>query len=148
MVLDESVVQKCCEAFGRVGSSRGIVDRNALKQVVTEIGECGSDEEYFRLMQELEHDDHGHIELNDFLKAFQAYKATSEEMNSEEDTTDAWISLGGEADRRGDLNTETLRKVVKEDFGLTIDIDSLLLELDRDANGKIDYEEFASLFHG
>ena len=35
---------------------------------------------------------------------------------------DAFIALGGNADKTGEISTEKLRSIIK-DFGLTIDID-------------------------
>jgi Ca2+-binding EF-hand superfamily protein len=36
--------------------------------------------------------------------------------------------------------------VVREEFGMTIKIDKLLDELDKDKDGKVSYSEFATLF--
>jgi len=38
-----------------------------------------------------------------------------------------------------------LIKIIKDDFGLTIDVEKLLQELDLDGNGTIDFEEFRHL---
>lgn len=55
---------------------------------------------------------------------------------------DAFIALGGNADKTGQVSTDKLRHVVKE-FGLTIDINRLIAETDTDRSGFIDYNEFA-----
>ena len=55
---------------------------------------------------------------------------------------DAFISLGGNADKSGTVQADKLRNVIKE-FGLTIDIDRLIREVDTDHSGLIDYQEFA-----
>ena len=55
---------------------------------------------------------------------------------------DAFIALGGNADKTGNVQAEKLRGIVKE-FGLTIDIDRLIREVDTDHSGLIDYQEFA-----
>jgi hypothetical protein len=54
---------------------------------------------------------------------------------------DAFIALGGNADKTGQVSTEKLRNIVKE-FGLTIDINKLIAETDTDRSGFIDYQEF------
>lgn len=54
---------------------------------------------------------------------------------------DAFIALGGNADKTGQISTDKLRTVVN-DFGLTIDINKLILETDTDKSGFIDYNEF------
>ena len=55
---------------------------------------------------------------------------------------DAFIALGGNADKTGEISTEKLRSIIK-DFGLTIDIERLIREVDTDHSGYIDYQEFA-----
>lgn len=44
-------------------------------------------------------------------------------------------------DKTGRVQTEKLRAVLK-DFELTVDLDALIEEVDRDHSGTIDYEEF------
>ena len=36
-------------------------------------------------------------------------------------------------------------KIIKHDFGLTIDIDSLIDKIDSDKSGKIEFDEFKAL---
>ena len=55
---------------------------------------------------------------------------------------DAFIALGGNADKTGNVQADKLRGIIKE-FGLTIDIDRLIREVDTDHSGLIDYQEFA-----
>ena len=55
---------------------------------------------------------------------------------------DAFIALGGNQDKTGQVSTDKLRHIVKE-FGLTIDINRLIAETDTDKSGFIDYNEFA-----
>jgi calmodulin len=38
-----------------------------------------------------------------------------------------------------------LIKIIKEDFGLTIDIEDLIDKVDTDGSGEIEFEEFAVL---
>lgn len=61
------------------------------------------------------------------------------------DTIRAFAALGGTLDRKGEVNTGRLRATIR-DFDLTIDIDSMLKEVDEDDNGTIDYSEFQSLW--
>ena len=44
----------------------------------------------------------------------------------------------------GNVQAEKLRGIVKE-FGLTIDIDRLIREVDTDHSGLIDYQEFTAM---
>lgn len=68
--------------------------------------------------------------------------ATSLSPASRACAVDAFIALGGNADKTGNVVADKLRNIVKE-FGLTIDIDRLIREVDTDHSGLIDYQEFA-----
>ena len=65
-----------------------------------------------------------------------------EAHDGESDTLDAFIALGGNADKTGQISTDKLRNVVKE-FDLTIDINRLIADTDTDRSGFIDYSEFS-----
>ena len=51
-------------------------------------------------------------------------------------------SRWGAADKTGQVSADKLRSIIK-DFGLTIDIERLIREVDTDHSGFIDYQEFA-----
>jgi hypothetical protein len=58
---------------------------------------------------------------------------------------DAYVACGGAADKSGHVERETLVKIIKEDFGLTIDIEKLIDDIDEDGSGEIEYGEFRQL---
>lgn len=58
---------------------------------------------------------------------------------------DAFVACGGNSDKSGHVRRETLVKIVKEDFGLTIDIEKLIDDIDEDRSGEIEYAEFKQL---
>ena len=69
-------------------------------------------------------------------------------MEAQGDETDvhaAWVAMGGESDKSGEVDVEKLRRTIKA-FELTIDIDKLIVETDTDGSGFIDYEEFKAMF--
>jgi len=101
-------------------------------------------------------------DFSEFLKVIIAQKAKQAGQDDESDTVDAFIALGGNADKTGEISTDKLRSIVK-DFGLTIDIEvpyilfppsndmlwcydfhlqKLIRETDTDHSGFIDYNEF------
>ena len=59
---------------------------------------------------------------------------------------DAFIAMGGNQDKSGELVAEKLISIIKE-FKMTIDIEKLIKEVDVDNSGYIDYEEFSSLLN-
>ena len=82
------------------------------------------------------------IDFGEFCKVIQIQKAASAGLSDETDTIDAFIALGGNADKTGNVSADKLRSIIK-DFGLTIDIDRLIKEVDTDHSGLIDFQEFA-----
>ena len=55
------------------------------------------------------------------------------------------MALGGNADKSGSVQTDLLIKIIKQEFGMTIDIENLIKEVDDDKSGSIEYEEFKQL---
>jgi calmodulin len=51
----------------------------------------------------------------------------------------------GKNDKTGHIKRDTLVRIIKQDFGLTIDIEELINRIDSDMSGEIDYEEFKTL---
>eukprot|EP00759_Apiculatamorpha_spiralis_P011386 PhF_6_TR18867/c0_g1_i1/m.27425 len=62
----------------------------------------------------------------------------------DKDTIDAFVATGGERDKSGYVQGAVLSQRCKE-FNLTIDIESLIAEIDVDGNGTVDYDEFGTL---
>uniref|UniRef100_A0A0G4GIY9 Calmodulin n=1 Tax=Chromera velia CCMP2878 TaxID=1169474 RepID=A0A0G4GIY9_9ALVE len=147
MVLDEAFVQKCREAFATFDTDgSGSIDRFEMKLLLEAIGENPTDEELFRFMNEIDEDGTGQIEFPEFLRAFEKQRNTESEYDDPQDTLDAWIALGGNPDKTGCVDNDKLIKIVKEDFAMTLDVAALLKELDKNADGKVDFQEFAALF--
>eukprot|EP00921_Rhytidocystis_pertsovi_P009685 GHVQ01015618.1.p1 GENE.GHVQ01015618.1~~GHVQ01015618.1.p1 ORF type:complete len:149 (-),score=21.48 GHVQ01015618.1:561-1007(-) len=147
MVLDEAFIQKCREAFSTFDADNsGSIDRFEMRLLLQAIGENPTEEELFRFMADIDEDGGGQIEFSEFLRAFEKQRVTTTEHDDEQDTIDAWVVLGGNADKTGLLDTGKLVKIVKEDFGMTIDIQRLCTELDLNQDGTIVFQEFAALF--
>ena len=88
----------------------------------------------------------GEIEFAELPRAFEKQRGGTADVEDELDTLDAFVALGGEADKPGFIDTLRLIHVVKDEFGMTIKIECLIEELDRDKDGKINYSEFSALF--
>ena len=52
--------------------------------------------------------------------------------------------MGGNSDRTGAIQTDKLTAACQE-FGLTIDINALIREVDDDGNGTVDFDEFTMM---
>lgn len=147
MVLDEAFIQKCREAFNTFDADgSGTIDTQEMKLLLEAIGESPTEEELFRFMADVDEDGTGEIEFAEFLRAFEKQRGGQQEIEDEEDTINAFIALGGEPDKSGFIDTKKLVKVVREDFSMTIKIERLVEDLDKDKDGKLNYHEFAALF--
>eukprot|EP00397_Hematodinium_sp_SG-2012_P068413 GEMP01110943.1.p1 GENE.GEMP01110943.1~~GEMP01110943.1.p1 ORF type:complete len:149 (+),score=46.13 GEMP01110943.1:116-562(+) len=147
MVLDEPFIQKCREAFNTFDADgSGTIDTQEMKLLLEAIGEAPTEEELFRFMSDVDEDGTGEIEFAEFLRAFEKQRGGAEQLEDEEDTIDAFVALGGELDKTGFIDTKSLIRTVKEDFGMTIKIERLVEELDKDKDGKLNFTEFAAIF--
>ncbi len=54
---------------------------------------------------------------------------------------DAFIACGGQPDLSGYVEKDRLVKIIKEDFGLTLDIEKLISRYDGDGTGQMEYSE-------
>lgn len=150
------------------------IDASELKVTLNAMGQNPTEEEIFQMISQVDDDNSGEIEFAEFLKVIENQKASAAKANDETDTIEAFVALGGNADKTGEISTEKLRAVVKvrnciratpvkgssctysnsfrpfstsplQDFGLTIDIEKLIRETDADGSGKVDYNEFKAM---
>lgn len=108
------------------------------------MGQNPTEEEIFQMISQVDDDNSGEIEFAEFMKVIEIQQASNAKVSDETDTIEAFVALGGNADKTGEISTEKLRAVVK-DFGLTIDIDKLIRETDADGSGQVDYPEFKAM---
>jgi Ca2+-binding EF-hand superfamily protein len=81
----------------------------------------------------------------EFLKVIENQKVRAENFDDETDMIDAFVACGGKADKSGVVQRDTLVKIIKHDFGLTIDIEELIDKIDSDNSGAIEFKEFKTL---
>lgn len=55
------------------------------------------------------------------------------------------MACGGNPDGSGVVERSTLVRIIKVDFGLTVDIEQLIDAVDRDGSGEIEFGEFKEL---
>ena len=56
--------------------------------------------------------------------------------------------MGGEEDGEGSIDADKLIHIIKNEFEMTIDIENLILEIDEDGSGEIEFDEFKELLGG
>ncbi len=148
MVLNQEEIEKCREAFERFDKDgSGTIDAWELKETLKvpefkyclhhaiiftayyqAMGQNPSDEEVFQMLNEVDDDGSGGIEFPEFLKVIDSQKAKLASDHDESDMIDAFVAMGGSADRSGNVEAEKLRRTIKA-FELTIDIERLIKEV-------------------
>jgi len=97
------------------------------------------------MISEVDDNMSGSIDFGEFLKVVESQKRRVENLDDEDDMIDAYVACGGNPNKSGYVKRDTLIKIIKVDFGLTIDIEDLINKIDTDGSGEIEFEEFKIL---
>jgi len=146
--LTQEEIDACREAFLAFDKDKsGAIDVWELRQVLEAMGQMPTEEELFEMVAEVDENLSGSIDFSEFLSLIDNQKARAVSGLDDADITDAFIAVGGNPDKTGFVKRETLVKVIKDDFGLTIDIEDLLdrIKMDSSSGGDINFEEFKIL---
>ncbi|KAL7684874.1 putative flagellar calcium-binding protein calflagin [Plasmopara halstedii] len=113
-------------------------------------GNCGkcskpTEEELFQMISEVDEDMSGAIDFAEFLQVIDNQKDRAAMFEDDSDMIDAFVACGGKPDKTGFVRKETLVKIVKTDFGLTINIEEMINKLDVNGSGEIEFEEFKAI---
>ncbi|KAF4323316.1 hypothetical protein G195_003637 [Phytophthora kernoviae 00238/432] len=139
-------IDACRESFVHFDKDgSGTIDKYELSKVLEAMGQKPTDEELFQMIAEVDNDHSGEIEFAEFLQVIEAQKLRAAQFDDESDFIDAFVACGGSPDKTGHVERRMLVQLIKKDFGLPIDIDRMLDELDTDGSGEIEYEEFKAL---
>ena len=77
------------------------------------MGQNPTEEEIFQMISQVDDDNSGEIEFAEFLKVIENQKTTAAKANDETDTIDAFIALGGQPNKTGEISTDKLKEVIK-----------------------------------
>lgn len=146
MVLSQEEIDGCREAFSAFDKDRsGTIDVWELRQVLEAMGQKPTEEELFQMISEVDEHMSGSIDFAEFLKVIENQKERAENFDDESDMIDAFVACGGQSDKSGHVKRETLIRIIKQDFGLTIDIEELINKVDSVGNGEIEFDDFKTL---
>ena len=117
---------KMWEAFNAYDTDRsGNISVLDLKKALEYVGETVSEHKVNWLISMSDPQNTGFIQFNQF-KEIVMDKREQERGSSEEELLQAFVAMGGEADGEGAINAEKLISTIKEEFGMTIDIEKLI----------------------
>eukprot|EP00824_Muranothrix_gubernata_P008491 TRINITY_DN20928_c0_g1_i2.p1 TRINITY_DN20928_c0_g1~~TRINITY_DN20928_c0_g1_i2.p1 ORF type:complete len:117 (+),score=23.90 TRINITY_DN20928_c0_g1_i2:168-518(+) len=108
------------------------------------MGQEPSEEEIYRMISEVDEGNTGTITWESFRAMIEKQKL-EKGGDDESDTLDAYVAMGGNPDGSGCVEAQRLIHVIKNEFGMTIDIEKLIQEVDTDGSGEIEYDEFKTL---
>jgi calmodulin len=146
MVLSQEEIDGCREAFNAFDKDGSkTIDVWELRDVLEAMGQKPTEEELFQMISEVDENMSGTIDFAEFLKVIENQKERAENFDDESDMIDAFVACGGSRDKTGHVKRETLVKIIKEDFGLTINIELLINNIDTDGSGEIEFDEFKTL---
>lgn len=145
MVLTQQEIDACREAFCAFDKDRsGTIDVWELRQVLEAMGQLPTEDELFALIAAVDDNMSGSIDFAEFLKVVEGQK-NSAKLSNDTDMIDAFVACGGNADKTGHVMRHTLIKIIKHDFGLTVNLEELINEIDTDGSGEIEFDEFRVL---
>lgn len=143
MPLSGKEIDACREAFVAFDKDKsGTIDIWELRQVLEAMGQAPTEEELFAMIAEVDDNMSGSIDFSEFLAVVESQKQQAEQLSKNNDLLDAFVACGGNPDKSGHVKRETLVKIIKHDFQLTIDLEELIDSVDTDGSGEIEYDEF------
>lgn len=98
-----------------------------------------------KMISEVDENMSGSIDFGEFVKVVEQQKERASTFDDDDDMLDAFVACGGQEDKSGHVKRGTLVKIIKHDFGLTIDIEDLINKIDTDGSGEIEFDEFKIL---
>jgi len=118
-----------------------------LKSALEHLGERVKESQVFKMISEYDPNNTGQLTFSQF-KTLVTTKREEERGTSDADLLDAYVALGGDEDGGGCVDAALLIQTIKEKFEMTIDIEALILEVDEDGSGEIEFDEFKELLAG
>ena len=105
-----------------------------------------SEEEMFQMMSEVDVAMSGHVDFSQLLALVTIQKRRIEVVVDDGgDLAAAFVACGGDSDKGGCVDANVLIKLIKEDFGLSVDMEALIREVDTDGLGKMEFQKFQEL---
>ena len=142
MVLSQEEIDACRSAFSNY-EKQGKLNVWDLKPVMNQLGYRPTDGELFNLISGVDTDHTGIIYFSDFVAIIERQKVLNK-GDDDDLLLDAFIACGA-GNKSGIVKRETLVKVIKEDFGLTVDIEAMIQQYDPNGDGELAFDEFKKL---
>lgn len=129
LMLTQEETVRCRDAFGLFDKDgSGMIDAWELKEALKAMGQHPTDEEVMQILSGVDGDGSGGIDFVEFLRVIETQKEQAVKATDDSDLLDAFVALGGRADKSGQIETGKLIRIFNE-FELTVDIEKLIEEV-------------------
>ena len=142
----EQDIDECARIWNEIDEkNKGFINYHELKMGLERAGiEFTHENVCHKLLSDLDIQS-GYIRFAHFLKIYMLKKSSGGSKDDKEDILDAYVSLGGMDDGGGNVDADKLIDIIKNEFGLTIDIEGQIRQIDEDGSGEIEFDEFKTL---
>ena len=143
--VDRLAEDKVWDAFMAFDYDRmGFMQTSDLKNALEHLGEKVTEDETFLMIANADPENTGALQYAQFKQLIQE-KRENEGGSTEEELLEAFVAMGGQPDGDGFIDADKLIHTIKNEFEMTIDIENLILEIDEDGSGEIEFDEFKEL---
>eukprot|EP01062_Namystynia_karyoxenos_P034291 TRINITY_DN25147_c0_g1_i1.p1 TRINITY_DN25147_c0_g1~~TRINITY_DN25147_c0_g1_i1.p1 ORF type:complete len:767 (+),score=142.82 TRINITY_DN25147_c0_g1_i1:83-2302(+) len=130
----------------KYAQSSGLSSVKAIRNILMELGQSVCDDELHQMLELVQYVPGQHLSFDRLLHIIEMLKQRAFDAVVP-DTVEAFAALGGAKDKTGEIDTSRLKNECDR-FRLTIDIDAMIREVDKDGSGQLDFAEFAAMFDG
>eukprot|EP00996_Jenningsia_fusiforme_P005476 NODE_644_length_2019_cov_28.180711_g595_i0.p1 GENE.NODE_644_length_2019_cov_28.180711_g595_i0~~NODE_644_length_2019_cov_28.180711_g595_i0.p1 ORF type:complete len:428 (-),score=73.93 NODE_644_length_2019_cov_28.180711_g595_i0:570-1853(-) len=124
-------------------SCGGMNSATRIREVLMSCGQCIMDSEVGSILHTVAYREGFVLQLEQFMSIMQLLKQRHRD-SQDSDMGDAFVALGGNRDRSGEISAGQLRQVVRY-FDLQLDLEKLIEEGDTNQNGLIEFDEFSNM---
>lgn len=142
-VLSKAEEDMVRSSFAAHCKGKDVIDMWELKKGLIDAGYTPSEDELFKWTRKL--DDGAPVDYVRFRAIVEAHRLAERRGEDDPATLHAFVAMGGNPDKTGQISVQKMAKVLKK-FGLTVEIEELIAELDTDKSGFVDFTEFAQVF--
>lgn len=97
------------------------------------------------MISEVDENMSGSIDFGEFLKVVQGAKQRMGSQSEDDEILDAFVACGGKSDKTGHVKKDNLVKIIRDDFGLTVNVEELVHKFDRSGTGNLSFSDFYHL---
>ncbi|CAK69723.1 unnamed protein product (macronuclear) [Paramecium tetraurelia] len=125
----------------------GFVSKNEVDDIMRDLKLLSNEKMIAKFKEEIKTYEGKQLELKQICDLYCKLKNYQQQLEDEETITqeyiDAFVALGGQPDRSGYVQKQTIIDIIQQEFELKIDLESFLGDFQGD---KLEFEDFCQLF--